>query len=213
MIIVFFKQKTANERRISDWSSDVCSSDLWNSRPGTAGWPSCGMPGGRMLRLAGGATCTSRSRPYRTAPVSISRSVHASWVCAGYASSRELACSPSRTPGTRGRHARTASTMQETYKTAPCARPDAGTMPESLHPSPTPAEAAEAAEPVRFDTKVAVVLRDDLLPWQELNVTAFLMTGIATSDEGLVGEPYEDADRSEERRVGKECVRPCRSRW
>src|SRR3546814_4848954 len=23
-----FKQKTANERRISDWSSDVCSSDL-----------------------------------------------------------------------------------------------------------------------------------------------------------------------------------------
>src|SRR3546814_14236366 len=24
----FFKQKTANEMRISDWSSDVCSSDL-----------------------------------------------------------------------------------------------------------------------------------------------------------------------------------------
>src|SRR3546814_11410510 len=28
MIIVFFKQKTAYELRISDWSSDVCSSDL-----------------------------------------------------------------------------------------------------------------------------------------------------------------------------------------
>src|SRR3546814_8726582 len=28
MIILFFKQKTAYERRISDWSSDVCSSDL-----------------------------------------------------------------------------------------------------------------------------------------------------------------------------------------
>src|SRR3546814_2565243 len=27
----FFKQKTAYEMRISDWSSDVCSSDLWNS--------------------------------------------------------------------------------------------------------------------------------------------------------------------------------------
>src|SRR3546814_10239051 len=27
---VFFKQKTAYERRISDWSSDVCSSDLRN---------------------------------------------------------------------------------------------------------------------------------------------------------------------------------------
>src|SRR3546814_16326520 len=29
-MIVFFKQKTAYEMRISDWSSDVCSSDLWN---------------------------------------------------------------------------------------------------------------------------------------------------------------------------------------
>src|SRR3546814_9203245 len=27
-IVFFFKQKTAYERRISDWSSDVCSSDL-----------------------------------------------------------------------------------------------------------------------------------------------------------------------------------------
>src|SRR3546814_8226117 len=32
----FFKQKTAYEMRISDWSSDVCSSDLlpWRSPPG-----------------------------------------------------------------------------------------------------------------------------------------------------------------------------------
>src|SRR3546814_9096726 len=28
MLVFFFKQKTAYERRISDWSSDVCSSDL-----------------------------------------------------------------------------------------------------------------------------------------------------------------------------------------
>src|SRR3546814_9553937 len=28
LVILFFKQKTAYERRISDWSSDVCSSDL-----------------------------------------------------------------------------------------------------------------------------------------------------------------------------------------
>src|SRR3546814_5845852 len=27
-VILFFKQKTAYEMRISDWSSDVCSSDL-----------------------------------------------------------------------------------------------------------------------------------------------------------------------------------------
>src|SRR3546814_3525717 len=38
----FFKQKTAYEMRISDWSSDVCSSDLQKrarqSPKGTAGW-------------------------------------------------------------------------------------------------------------------------------------------------------------------------------
>src|SRR3546814_6801382 len=28
VVFIFFKQKTANEMRISDWSSDVCSSDL-----------------------------------------------------------------------------------------------------------------------------------------------------------------------------------------
>src|SRR3546814_18066605 len=32
MLLLFFKQKTAYEMRISDWSSDVCSSDLPNSR-------------------------------------------------------------------------------------------------------------------------------------------------------------------------------------
>src|SRR3546814_8248985 len=29
-LFFFFKQKTAYEMRISDWSSDVCSSDLFN---------------------------------------------------------------------------------------------------------------------------------------------------------------------------------------
>src|SRR3546814_9659500 len=29
-LFFFFKQKTAYEMRISDWSSDVCSSDLWD---------------------------------------------------------------------------------------------------------------------------------------------------------------------------------------
>src|SRR3546814_16242657 len=32
MMIFFFKQKTAYEMRISDWSSDVCSSDLGAAR-------------------------------------------------------------------------------------------------------------------------------------------------------------------------------------
>ena len=48
-------------------------------------------------------------------------------------------------------------------------------------------------EDIRFDTKIAVVLRDDLLPWRELNVTAFLASGIA-SDTSLHGEDYADAD-------------------
>src|SRR3546814_10716463 len=37
LFFFFFKQKTAYEMRISDWSSDVCSSDLWTSRPGADG--------------------------------------------------------------------------------------------------------------------------------------------------------------------------------
>ena len=29
VVVFFFKQKTAYEIRNCDWSSDVCSSDLW----------------------------------------------------------------------------------------------------------------------------------------------------------------------------------------
>src|SRR3546814_7790201 len=32
VVVFFFKQKTAYELRISDWSSDVCSSDLYAQR-------------------------------------------------------------------------------------------------------------------------------------------------------------------------------------
>ncbi|TDW15328.1 hypothetical protein EV650_6810 [Kribbella kalugense] len=49
-------------------------------------------------------------------------------------------------------------------------------------------------EPIRFDTKIAVLLRDDLAVWQRLNVTAFLVSGIAGTHPEVVGEPYEDAD-------------------
>src|SRR3546814_10082442 len=43
MVCFFFKQKTAYEMRISDWSSDVCSSDLaprprLRSRAGAGEW-------------------------------------------------------------------------------------------------------------------------------------------------------------------------------
>ena len=52
-------------------------------------------------------------------------------------------------------------------------------------------------EPVRFDTKIAVLLRDDLAVWQRLNVTAFLVSGIAGTKPEVVGEAYEDADGQE----------------
>jgi hypothetical protein len=46
-----------------------------------------------------------------------------------------------------------------------------------------------------FDTKVAVVVRDDLAVWQKLNVTAFLISGVvAGAGETVVGEDYLDAD-------------------
>ena len=45
---------------------------------------------------------------------------------------------------------------------------------------------------MQADTKIAVLLRDDLLVWQRLNVTAFLISGLAAAHPGLAGEPYED---------------------
>ena len=53
------------------------------------------------------------------------------------------------------------------------------------------------SEPIRFDTKIAVVLRDDLEVWQRLNVTSFLVSGIGPGNPEVIGEPYADADATE----------------
>jgi hypothetical protein len=53
------------------------------------------------------------------------------------------------------------------------------------------------SEPIRFDTKIAVVLRDDLEVWQRLNVTSFLVSGLGQRDPEVIGEPYADADGTE----------------
>ncbi|MGW2443838.1 DUF2000 family protein [Streptomyces sp. NPDC001675] len=58
----------------------------------------------------------------------------------------------------------------------------------------TEPQAYPAAAPVRFDTKIAVLLREDLAPWQRLNVTAFLVSGLGSQVPEVIGEPYEDAD-------------------
>lgn len=44
-----------------------------------------------------------------------------------------------------------------------------------------------------FDTKIALVVRDDLATWQRLNVVAFLATGIAAAAPEMMGETYLDA--------------------
>ena len=43
-----------------------------------------------------------------------------------------------------------------------------------------------------YGTKIVVVLRDDLAPWQCANVTAFLIGGVA-SNPSIIGKPYADA--------------------
>jgi hypothetical protein len=45
---------------------------------------------------------------------------------------------------------------------------------------------------MRFETKIAIVVRDDLAVWQQLNVTAFLASGIAAAFGDTIGKPYED---------------------
>jgi hypothetical protein len=43
-----------------------------------------------------------------------------------------------------------------------------------------------------FDTKFAIVLKEDLAVWQKLNVTAFLTSGIVAQFPQIIGEPYRD---------------------
>src|SRR3546814_2830475 len=48
LVFFFFKQKTAYELRISDWSSDVCSSDLLTDISQAIGGENVLMPGGQL---------------------------------------------------------------------------------------------------------------------------------------------------------------------
>ena len=45
-----------------------------------------------------------------------------------------------------------------------------------------------------FDTKIALIVRDDLAIWQRLNVVAFLSRGITASAPDVLGKPYIDAN-------------------
>jgi hypothetical protein len=59
--------------------------------------------------------------------------------------------------------------------------------------------------PVAFDTRIAIVLREDLATWQKLNVTAFIAGGLGGSDPALIGNAYHDADGT---RYGSLIVQP-----
>ncbi|WP_182905231.1 DUF2000 family protein [Microbispora sp. H13382] len=45
---------------------------------------------------------------------------------------------------------------------------------------------------MRFDTKIGIVVREDLAAWQKLNVTAFLASAVVGGVPEVTGEPYED---------------------
>src|SRR3546814_987569 len=79
--IFFFKQKTAYEMRISDWSSDVCSSDLPE-----AGWRATTPARLQATRRAD----TGKQRPHRRAITSCSSG--GALLKIGRASCRERVC-------------------------------------------------------------------------------------------------------------------------
>src|SRR3546814_17022086 len=69
LLIFFFTQKTAYELRISDWSSDVCSSDL-RTRPKSS-WCSVGTAVSKDAGLMPDARGTSRRPPHPVPEVSM----------------------------------------------------------------------------------------------------------------------------------------------
>src|SRR3546814_9007852 len=96
-MVFFFKQKTAYEMRISDWSSDVCSSDLCRCASGSLR--------GRGAKIAGrfvdhrGLRPTQRMRPVLAAveadgghPLVDQSGILASAQEIGRASCRERVC-------------------------------------------------------------------------------------------------------------------------
>src|SRR3546814_20504508 len=121
IIFFFFKQKTAYEMRISDWSSDVCSSDLiFGGGGGGAGKPARGLPlrgpsaaqpaskagqGGRKLIQTSRSGCGRWSRTRRdrrdAAPLAAPAAHWRAWhdgLVAGPATRRNSATRPRRRP-------------------------------------------------------------------------------------------------------------------
>jgi hypothetical protein len=45
---------------------------------------------------------------------------------------------------------------------------------------------------MRFESKIAIAVREDLASWQKLNVTAFVASGLGTALPEVIGQPYQD---------------------
>src|SRR3546814_13730175 len=150
MYVFFFKQKTAYEMRISDWSSDVCSSDLY--RPEVAAFVAT-VPVAHHLASATLGTFHERR------------------------GEQALLRGGGALPATWGR------------------------------------VFAENSE-IKWDGDVAPSLDGDLTGFQiGQDFAGFGEEGGTNIRLGaFVGRSSTDG-RSEERRVGKECVSTCRSRW
>src|SRR3546814_2493572 len=95
--VFFFKQKTAYEMRISDWSSDVCSSDLGSGSAGSAclatewSWVRRGLAPAAKTADPAATESTPVQRPCsRTAPTAQPNTGRIRQI--GRASSRERGC-------------------------------------------------------------------------------------------------------------------------
>src|SRR3546814_4397236 len=91
----FFKQKTAYDVRISDWSSDVCSSDLARRRCRTTRRPLTLPLRGALPLPASGARAFVGPSPQRGEGCEVLASaseIRRSWVKIGRASCRERVC-------------------------------------------------------------------------------------------------------------------------
>src|SRR3546814_7156190 len=80
-VFFFFKQKTAYEMRISDWSSDVCSSDLYETGKASSGltkttalrnWPYYTSKTATSGEMHGRSKQKSRSEERRVGKASVS---------------------------------------------------------------------------------------------------------------------------------------------
>src|SRR3546814_5873842 len=101
MLLFFFKQKTAYEMRISDWSSDVCSSDLDAPRGKqevSHRWTSAAGPSGRNPEISAAAERKpDRSRRALPGPalvcfISLEREISRKFAEIGSASCRVRVC-------------------------------------------------------------------------------------------------------------------------